>query len=516
MNDYLKYIFLTVLSLFFRLSLQAQEIRSFNEDSLKAILEITGRDSTRVRILLQLSESFFFKNPDTSFFYGDQAMELSREVNFRSGLLEGLVASGEGKRQLGNYVDAMKRNWELLELSGRLKDKRYQAIATGLIGLNYRGLHDYDRAIKFLRRSLEMLATRDPEYREVVFSVFLANTYLLKNMTDSAFYFLRASEHRYRAREIQLKVFRLACFGIAFSQVEDYDSMNYYYRRALSAALPDREAFPNISSGLASNLSDLLISQNQLDSAFWLGRLAFNVADKANLDARVYEASEVLSRLHRIKGNLDSALYYQDIFIARKDSIFGEKNIRELQLLLLDEQKRAHEIQQAEEQFQNNVIIVGLVTITTIILVASILLFRSNRVKQKTNLTLQQTLKELKATQSQLIQSEKMASLGELTAGIAHEIQNPLNFVNNFSEVNTELISEMKKEMAEGNGEGAVELANTIEENEQKINYHGKRADGIVKSMLLHSRSSSGQKELTMYVLLITDTRQRTGHSVLV
>jgi signal transduction histidine kinase len=109
----------------------------------------------------------------------------------------------------------------------------------------------------------------------------------------------------------------------------------------------------------------------------------------------------------------------------------------------------------------------------------------------------EEALAHLKAVQTQLIQSEKMASLGELTAGIAHEIQNPLNFVNNFSEVNTELIDEMKEELAIGNTKSAINIAEDIKENQIKITDHGKRADAIVKGMLQHSRSSSGVKEPT-------------------
>jgi signal transduction histidine kinase len=111
--------------------------------------------------------------------------------------------------------------------------------------------------------------------------------------------------------------------------------------------------------------------------------------------------------------------------------------------------------------------------------------------------TLQNTLNELKLTQEQLVQSEKMASLGELTAGIAHEIQNPLNFVNNFSEVNLELIDEMKQEFQSGNSKEAFSVADDIKENNAKIIHHGKRADTIVKGMLQHSRISTGQKEPT-------------------
>jgi signal transduction histidine kinase len=116
---------------------------------------------------------------------------------------------------------------------------------------------------------------------------------------------------------------------------------------------------------------------------------------------------------------------------------------------------------------------------------------------EETNDALQKSLDDLKAAQTQLIQSEKMASLGELTAGIAHEIQNPLNFVNNFSEVSTELVDEMNEEINKGNLDDAKQIAQDLKQNLEKINHHGKRAGEIVKGMLQHSRTSSGQKELT-------------------
>jgi signal transduction histidine kinase len=157
---------------------------------------------------------------------------------------------------------------------------------------------------------------------------------------------------------------------------------------------------------------------------------------------------------------------------------------------------------------------------TTICLIA-LILFRNNKQKQTANLLLHQqkeeiqsTLTKLKETQTQLVHSEKMASLGELTAGIAHEIQNPLNFVNNFAEVNTELIDEMQQELTAGNTAEAIALSNHIKDNEEKISFHGKRADMIVKGMLQHSRSSTGIKEPTNINVLADEYLRLAYHGL--
>jgi signal transduction histidine kinase len=205
---------------------------------------------------------------------------------------------------------------------------------------------------------------------------------------------------------------------------------------------------------------------------------------------------------------MDSTVKYLELTSATKDSLFNQAKERAVQSLSFDKKLEEQEKQQAAEQAQAKyrnrlfyyLLLAGLLILSTV----AGGLWRRNVYRKKSIAQLQRqkkeiqsTLTQLKVTQSQLIQSEKMASLGVLTAGIAHEIQNPLNFVNNFSEVNRELIEELKSEIIAGNHSGIIAIANDISENEEKINRHGKRADAIVKGMLQHSQNNAGQKEPT-------------------
>jgi signal transduction histidine kinase len=241
------------------------------------------------------------------------------------------------------------------------------------------------------------------------------------------------------------------------------------------------------------------------DSATYYAREALRLSQQEKDYPQMIGAAELLSEIYYTKKQPDSAYTYLHQSMLWKDSVFSSANIARIKNLdfqqslqkMQEEQTRKEAVQEYKSRIKVYSLAAGLAGLLIFIFI----LYRNNRQREIANRKIEKAYKDLKATQTQLIQSEKMASLGELTAGIAHEIQNPLNFVNNFSEVNTELIAELRDERSKVKGERNEqledEILNDIEENEVKINHHGKRADAIVKGMLQHSRSSSGVKEPT-------------------
>ncbi|HEX5654472.1 MAG TPA: ATP-binding protein, partial [Chitinophagaceae bacterium] len=253
-------------------------------------------------------------------------------------------------------------------------------------------------------------------------------------------------------------------------------------------------------------LSSVYAGLKKTDSALYYAKEGLKIYERRKDPVGKRDAYDLLASHFDQLGSADSATLYLKWAKSLTDSLSQEerKNLLAFQDIVVDEQAKLEKLEKEKIETREKLRIYLFLSGIVVFIVIVFLLYRNNQHRKKTNETLRQrnekienALHQLRSTQTQLIQSEKMASLGELTAGIAHEIQNPLNFVNNFSEVNKQLLGEMKEEMGKGNTDAAEIIANDVIANEEKILHHGKRADAIVKSMLQHSRSSSGIKEPT-------------------
>lgn len=368
---------------------------------------------------------------------------------------------------------------------------------------------DIRHSINYFKDAAKLLASRNNIFGVLSKYSRLETAYVELKMPDSALFYARQEFFLANRLKGSTKWEGLSIaymdMGELFINTGKADSAVVYYHKG--ADIEGRHLHKHFDDYSENNIAKAYMQLGKPDSARKYALNAYDHWEKAKRWDYVIISTSLLAQLYENRDPKQS-IFYLKAQLAAQDSLTANDRIKQLQLVGDRDEQRQQELQVQQERFNSRIRLYSVIAAAFVLLVVGLMLWRNNRRQKQVNELLNEqkekigtqrdhlesALQYLKTTQNQLIQSEKMASLGELTAGIAHEIQNPLNFVNNFSEVNVELIDELLTEMQRGDLEEAQAIAGDLQENERKINEHGRRADSIVKGMLEHSRTSTGQK----------------------
>ncbi len=492
-------------------------------------------DAAKQSACLDLQLFFSEVNRDSAMFYIEERLAIAKKVGYK--ILEASILNNKAyqKIQTGKYADGLKCIMESLNIAqdSNLKEmkewrvaqfpqpgsERLMVISAAYhqFGLLMRETENLDKEIAYFKMALEIAQSVNHIDRQMISNMNLGSAYYRKGLLDSALFYANQSDSIASLRLYQgsFRGRNIANMGDIYTKKGDYNRAKNLYLDGLARSEKQNNQF-NVAV-TKHKLAQLYLKLNQSDSALYYAkdnlRSFYLMNNGANFQLNLGSIYEDIFLAYKQLNLKDSVYKYLGLTYQMKDSLYKIRiaNLSAFQNVSFEETLRLEAIEKKKIQADATIRFYIAIAVLMVVSFIGIILYRNNLQRKKSNRILQlqkaeietqktqleNTLNQLQSTQSQLIQSEKMASLGELTAGIAHEIQNPLNFVNNFSEVSNELMEEMKLELDKGDISEAKLIATDIQQNLSKIAHHGKRADSIVKGMLQHSRKNTGQKELT-------------------
>lgn len=535
-------------------------------DSLRQLLRTQLQfDTTRVRRLRALALEIKAANVQEAIQLNRQALTLARQLTDFSGEGQALLELSNLHRRQADYVAARRYAQQALQLYTRQANPRGQGKAWMQISTLDKVQGNLAAALAAAFKGMTVAEQVGDLQTKTRLQYLVGNVYhQMRNHTEALPVLKSALKIGHQTGDHQLVLSALSDLGDTYQMLKKWPQALSYYQwalqlsrqvgdkqgeagfetslaevyglqgnqdEALSHGLRARQLIRDAHDGYTLPLLELALARayllaNQTDSVITLAEHALLLSQQSRSNASIRKASDLLAEAYAQRRNFEQAYRYRNLHMAYNDSLSGEDtqrrtsalrygyelNRKKAQIDLLNKDRQL-QTQKAERRRQQ---LIGLLAGLLGVLLVAVLLLRNIYLKQRTNRhlnqknqeiaahrdDLDQALTELRATQEQLVQHEKLASLGQLTAGVAHEIQNPLNFITNFSDLGVELTTELQEELAkeqlsERGRETIEELLRDLAHNQLSINQHGRRADRIVKSMLEHSRASSGQPQPT-------------------